>query len=118
MARDELGRLPWEFDFDTASITFVPTMLEMEFENEVEIKRFYYRYEISPDFRFMPKGEYSNQIKIQFIKKQIHPPDTNLVFIFLAKTRPVFTKIIWSDKSSNQIHDLDEDEIKRLNQFP
>jgi len=119
MPRDELNRLPWELDFDTASIQFSPTMLEMEFENKVEIKRFYYRYQSSPDFRYMPKGEYSNKIKIEFIKKQIHPPDTNLVFIFLAESRPVFTKVVWTNKSMGvKPHDLDKKEITRLNQFP
>lgn len=119
MVEDEYGRLEWEFDFHTASIPFNPTMLEMEFENKVEIKRFYDRHASSPDFRYMPKGEYSKTIEIQFIKIQITPFKTNLVIVFLAeKPRPVFKKIVWTNKSQGQEHILTKDQIKQLNQFP
>lgn len=107
-------KLTWIFDFHTCSTPVNSKQLEMEFENEVEIHRFYRRHPTSPDLRYSPRGEYSKIIKIKFLET-IAPHETNLVIEFLAEEEPVFKKVVWSDKNNNQRHECSSDEIKRLN---
>lgn len=104
----------WEFDFHTCSTPFNSKELEMEFENEVQIKHFYRRHPSSPDLRFRPRDMYSKKIEIEFLD-MISPIETNLVIEFLAEKRPVFKKVVWSDKKNGQKHECDSKDIERFN---
>ena len=114
MVRDEQNRLEWYFKFFTAPAVRAVTMLEMEFEDKVEIKYFGLGPdETSTDIKFKPKGEYSEKIKIKLISPSPMEQMTNLVIIFLAEKEPVFKKVVWKNDANE--YPLNESQLKTLN---
>lgn len=110
-----MGKLRWRKRFHASTVDFFATKLEMGFENEVEIAHITNGHQDnSPKIPFNPEGEYSKEIKIEFLDP-IPPHEQTLMIWFLAEKEPVFTKVIWSNTEQGRTHPFTQKQIDMLN---
>jgi len=110
-----MARLLWKFNkFHAAGVGFHTKKLEMEFEKEVEIERFFRGHPSSANLEFIPEGEYSKKIEIEFLEALL-PHDPSLNIWFRAEERPVFTKIIFRNDKRDRKEEFKQNQIDVIN---